>query len=130
MLRSKGEGDSTFSVFVRASDALRAAYQLQRAMRSERWPADAIIRTRVGVDTGEAIERGGDYYGTTVNRVARLRGSAQGGNIFVGATTATITRQVLPEGTTTEVLTKHPGGDWYSRADVDAASETARQVAE
>ena len=53
-LRSKGEGDSTFSVFGRASDALRAAYQLQRMMRVEPWPAGAEIRTRVGVDTSEA----------------------------------------------------------------------------
>ena len=66
LLRSKGEGDSTFSVFGRASDALRAAYRLQRAMRSERWPADAMIRTRVGVDTGEAIEHSRNYYGTAV----------------------------------------------------------------
>ena len=98
LLRSKGEGDSTFSVFSRATDALRAAYRLQQAMRREQWPADAVIRTRVGVDTGEAVERAGDYYGTAVNRVARLRTAAQGANIIVGATAAALTRRTLPEG--------------------------------
>ena len=73
LLRSKGEGDSTFSVFWRASDGLRAAYQLQRAMRLEPWPVGVEIRIRVGVDTGEAAERDGDYFGSAVNRVARLR---------------------------------------------------------
>ena len=72
VLRTKGEGDSTFSVFARASDAVRAAYRLQRAMRTERWPAPAVIRVRAAVHTGEAVERDCDYFGPAVNRVARL----------------------------------------------------------
>ena len=75
VLKTKGEGDSTFSVFARASDALRAAYRLQRAMRTERWPAPATIRVRVAVQSGEAVEREGDYYGPAVNRVARCAAS-------------------------------------------------------
>jgi class 3 adenylate cyclase len=98
LLRSKGEGDSTFSVFVRATDAVRAAHRLQVAMRTERWPPGAGIRTRVAVDTGEAVERDGDYFGPAVNRVARLRGVAPGGGIVVGAATAAITRRSLPAG--------------------------------
>ena len=98
ILRSKGEGDSTFSVFGRASDALRAAYRLQRAIRLEPWPVDAVIRVRVAVDTGEAIERDGDYLGSAVNRVARLRTAARGGEVVVGAATAAIVRRDLPAG--------------------------------
>jgi class 3 adenylate cyclase/DNA-binding CsgD family transcriptional regulator len=98
VLKAKGEGDSTFSVFARASDALRAAYRLQAGMRGERWPAGAEIRTRVAVDTGEAIERDGDFFGAAVSRVARLRGLAGGGDILVGAATAAITRRDLPAG--------------------------------
>jgi class 3 adenylate cyclase/DNA-binding CsgD family transcriptional regulator len=98
LIKSKGEGDSTFSAFVRASDALRAAYRLQQAMRSERWPTGATIRTRVAVHSGEAVERDGDYLGTAVNRVARLRGAAHGGEIIVSAATAAIVRTTLPPG--------------------------------
>lgn len=98
LLQAKGEGDSTFSVFWRASDGLRAAYQLQRAMRLEPWPAEVEIRTRVGVDTGEAVERGGDYFGSAVNRVARLRSAASGGEVLVGAAAAAVVRRELPAG--------------------------------
>jgi class 3 adenylate cyclase len=59
ILLAKGEGDSTFSVFARASDALAAAHQLQRLMAAEPWPEEAVLRLRVGVDTGEAVERDG-----------------------------------------------------------------------
>ena len=98
LIKSKGEGDSTFSAFGRASDALRAAYRLQRAMRIEPWPTGVTIRTRVGVHTGEAVERDGDYLGPAVNRVARLRGIARGGEIIVSAATAAIVRTALPRG--------------------------------
>ena len=74
VLKSRGEGDSTFSVFTRATDALRAAHRLQVAVRAEVWPASAVIRTRAAVHTGEAVERDGDYFGPAVNRVARLAG--------------------------------------------------------
>ena len=77
---------------------LRAAYRLQRAMRIEPWPTGATIRTRVGVHTGEAVERDGDYLGPAVNRVARLRGVARGGEIIVSAATAAIVRTALPRG--------------------------------
>ena len=98
VLKTKGEGDSTFSVFVRTTDGLRAAYRLQRALRLERWPADAPLITRVAVHTGEAVERDGDYFGPAVNLVARLRGVALGGQVLVSATTATIARKGLPDG--------------------------------
>ena len=98
LVKSKGEGDSTFSAFARASDALRAAYRLQRTMRVEPWPTGVTIRTRVGVHTGEAVERDGDYFGPAVNRVARLRSVARGGEIIVSAATAAIVRTALPRG--------------------------------
>ena len=98
LLKAKGEGDSTFSVFARSTDGLRAAYRLQRALRLERWPAEATLSTRVAVHTGEAVERDGDYFGPAVNLVARLRGAALGGQILVSATTAAIGRKGLPQG--------------------------------
>src|SRR3954447_20957717 len=47
LLLSKGEGDSTFSVFARATHALAAAHELQRLITVEPWPAEAAIRVRV-----------------------------------------------------------------------------------
>ena len=41
---------------------------------AEPWPTPRPIRVRIGVHTGEAELRDGDYYGSAVNRCARLRG--------------------------------------------------------
>jgi DNA-binding CsgD family transcriptional regulator len=98
LLKMRGEGDSTFSVFDRASVGVRAAYVLQRALQSERWPPGTEIRTRAAVHTGEAIERDGDYFGPAVNLVARLRSATKGGQILLSAATATIVRKSLPTG--------------------------------
>src|SRR6188508_2551202 len=38
LVKSRGEGDSLFAVFARASDALAAALALQRALLAEEWP--------------------------------------------------------------------------------------------
>src|SRR5512132_1171257 len=38
LIKRQGEGDSTLSVFVRASDAVAAVLMLQRALHRERWP--------------------------------------------------------------------------------------------
>jgi class 3 adenylate cyclase len=98
VLKARGEGDSTFSVFTRATDALRAAHRLQADVRAEAWPPAAVIRTRAAVHTGEAVEREGDYFGPAVNRVARLRGVATGGQVVVSAATKAIVATSLPPG--------------------------------
>jgi class 3 adenylate cyclase len=96
LLKSRGEGDSTFSVFTRATDAVRVAYRLQQALQTERWPSRVTIAVRVGIHTGEAYERGGNYFGPTVNRTARLRDLAGAGQVVMSGTTATIVRGLLP----------------------------------
>jgi hypothetical protein len=50
----------------------------------------------MALHTGEASERDGDYYGRPVNRVARLRGIASGGQILVSKSTAEIVVDHLP----------------------------------
>src|SRR6202051_4346481 len=62
----QGEGDSFVAAFARASDALAAARDLQRAPLSP-------IRLRIGVHTGEVqLRNEGNYAGPTINRTARL----------------------------------------------------------
>jgi class 3 adenylate cyclase len=70
LIKSRGEGDSTLSVFVRAPDAVAAALAHQQALAIERWPEDLTLPTRVALHSGEAELRDGDYYGQAVNRAA------------------------------------------------------------
>ena len=77
----QGEGDSFVVAFARASDAVACALELQRAPL-------APIRLRIGVHTGEVQLRDeGNYIGPTINRTARLRDLAHGGQtVLSGAT--------------------------------------------
>jgi WD40 repeat protein/class 3 adenylate cyclase/tRNA A-37 threonylcarbamoyl transferase component Bud32 len=93
-LKSMGDGDSTVSVFESALQALDAAVATIRALHE-----DGIrLAVRFGLHTGEAERRGADYFGPTLNVAARLRGQADGGQVFVSATTAALVAQDLPVG--------------------------------
>ncbi len=97
-LKSRGEGDSTFSVFTRASDAARAIAGARRELHAIDWPTQEPLSVRMALHTGETLERDGDYYGRTVNRAARLRSIADGDRPLISATTAQLLADALPEG--------------------------------
>ncbi|HYZ98258.1 MAG TPA: hypothetical protein VE575_05865 [Acidimicrobiales bacterium] len=88
LVRSKGEGDSTFSVFKDACRAAEAGVEIQRALQREPWPTGAEVRVRAAIYTGDAELRAGDYYGPGPNRCARLRESAHPGQVVCCESTA------------------------------------------
>jgi class 3 adenylate cyclase len=96
VVRPRGEGDSRFVVFARASDAVAAACAIQLAMVHEPWPEPAQLRVRIAVHTGESDLRLGDYYGPAVNHCARLRAVANGAQVLISAVTADLVREALP----------------------------------
>jgi predicted ATPase/DNA-binding SARP family transcriptional activator len=98
VVKSRGEGDATLSVFERASDAAAAAVDLQRLLLAEAWPDGLHLATRVALHTGEASLRDGDYYGGTLNRAARIRALAVGGQILCSQATAELIADTLPPG--------------------------------
>jgi DNA-binding SARP family transcriptional activator len=98
LVKSRGEGDSTFSVFARATDAVRAALELQAQLATEVWPSEVQLKLRMALHTGEAQERDADYFGAAVNRAARLRSLAQPGQVIVSEATAQVAGDQLPEG--------------------------------
>ena len=97
VVRPRGEGDSLFCVFVRASDAVAAALAGQRALAAEAWGDIGPLRVRMGLHTGEADLREGDYYGSAVNRCARIRAAGHGGQILLSHATAQLVRASLPD---------------------------------
>lgn len=83
-------GDGFAAAFDGAGSAIEAAVAAQHALSCEPWPEDVALTVRVGLHTGEADERDGDYFGPTVNRAARLMGAANGGQVVVSAATASL----------------------------------------
>jgi predicted ATPase/class 3 adenylate cyclase len=108
MLRkTRGEGDSTFSVFVSASDAVKAALEFQLTLGAESWRDALPLSVRAVVHTGEAELRDADYYGPAVNRAARARSVAQGGQVLVTEATAALVGDTLPRGAGLRDLGRH-----------------------
>jgi predicted ATPase/class 3 adenylate cyclase len=107
LVKERGEGDSLFAVFARATDAVEAACALQRALIAEAWPSQTPLRVRMALHTGEADLRHNDYYGAAVNRCARLRAIAHGGQILISQSTQTLVTDALPEGVTLRDLGAH-----------------------
>jgi predicted ATPase/class 3 adenylate cyclase len=98
LVKHRGEGDSLFAVFPGAADGVAAALALQRALGAERWPEEIALRVRMALHTGDAVAREGDYLGAAVNRCARLRAIAHGGQILLSRATQELVRDQLPEG--------------------------------
>ena len=88
VVTSRGEGDSFFAVFPSAAAAVEAAGACQLALHGEAWPAGAALRVRMGLHTGEARARGSDRVDhAPINRCARVKAAAHGGQVLVTKTT-------------------------------------------
>ena len=66
-------------------------------MQTEAWPAEVPLRVRMGVHLGTVQERDGDYFGSAVNRAARLMGIAHGGQVLVSLAVEELVRDDLAE---------------------------------
>jgi predicted ATPase len=80
-------GDAFAATFSTAADAVDAAVEAQRALRSERWPEAVSLSVRMGLHSGVSHERDADYFGPVVNRTARLMAAAHGGQVLASAAT-------------------------------------------
>jgi predicted ATPase/class 3 adenylate cyclase len=89
-------GDAFAAAFEDPARAAGAALQAQHLLSAEAWPEPVVIRVRMGMHTGTAQVRGGDYFGPTLNRAARIAATARGGQVMVSAATAELIRRHLP----------------------------------
>ena len=98
----QGEGDSFVTAFARASDAVECALELQRAPLGP-------IRLRIGVHTGEVqLRDDANYAGPTINRTARLRDLAHGGQTVLSGATEPLVMDRLPDGVWLADLGSYP----------------------
>jgi predicted ATPase/class 3 adenylate cyclase len=104
----KTVGDAFCAAFSTAKAALLSTISIQQALATEPWPAEiGQIRVRMGLHTGVAQEREGDYFGQTLNRVARLQGVAYGGQVLLSGVTRDLVSSLLPDGCSLLDLGEH-----------------------
>ncbi len=82
----KTVGDAFCAAFPTPRSALQAAIDAQRALGEEPW-GDLKLTVRMGLHTGTAEFRDGDYFGNTLNRSARIQSAAHGGQILLSQVT-------------------------------------------
>ncbi|MBV8491356.1 MAG: adenylate/guanylate cyclase domain-containing protein, partial [Candidatus Eremiobacteraeota bacterium] len=93
----KTVGDAFCCAFASAEHAIVTAIDVQRQLSGHGWPPDVgTLRVRMGIHSGSAVERDGDYFGPTLNRVARLMSIAHGAQVLVSESTASLLRDSLP----------------------------------
>ncbi len=80
-------GDAFAIAFEEGGDAITAGIAVQLALLAATWPGP-VIKVRIGIHTGEAQERNGDYFGPVLNRAARIMSAGHGGQILLSSTTA------------------------------------------
>ena len=103
----KGRGDGVHAVFETAHDAIAAAVDAQLTLVAESWPVSEPLRVRMGLHTGVVDLRDADYFGSAVNRAARLMDLAHGGQIVCSHATADLVRDALADGVVLVDLGEH-----------------------
>src|ERR1700752_5338672 len=74
-------GDGVVAAFASPRSAVDAAVKAQLALE---------LPVRMGIATGEAELRDGDYFGTVLNRAARVMAAGHGGQILLADSTAVL----------------------------------------
>lgn len=88
-------GDSFAAAFSSPQKAVRAALAVQQALESENWEIGQL-RVRMGLHSGVAHERDGDYFGPTLSRAARIMSAGHGGQVLVSHITSEMVEGGLP----------------------------------
>src|SRR5262245_30425507 len=91
----KHTGDGMCAVFAAPADAAGAALAVQSALATAGAAVVGPLRVRIALHTGEARERGGDFYGPSLNRCARLLEIAHGGQVLLSASAASLVGEGL-----------------------------------
>jgi len=103
----KKMGDAYCAAFRTAPEAVRAAIAAQVGLNKEDFSAVNGLRVRMALHTGYADERERDYFGPTVNRVARLLAIGHGGQMLVSAAASDLLQGELPEHASLRSLGGH-----------------------
>ena len=103
----KTMGDAFCAAFHTVPDAVAAAVDAQRAVAAASWSDVGGLAVRMAIHAGLSDEREGDYFGPTVNRVARLMSIAHGGQIILSAAAAELFKGAHATGVALKDLGQH-----------------------
>ena len=92
----KTTGDGIYAAFDEPVGALEAALQVQNAVADASATGGIALHVRCGLHAGPVERRDGDFFGSTVNRAARIMGAAHGGQVLLSQALAVLVRDHLP----------------------------------
>ena len=101
-------GDAVCAAFANVKDGMLAALQAQRELAAEQFASSGGVTVRMAIHVGASDERDGDYFGPTLNRVARLLAIGHGGQVLLSSAAAEVANDdTLPDGVTLRDLGYH-----------------------
>jgi predicted ATPase/class 3 adenylate cyclase len=100
-------GDAFQIAFSTAREAIEAALMAQLSLQSEEWGEIGPIEVRMALHTGVVEERGEDYIGPILNRVARMMSAGHGGQVLLSQATYELLRDDLPDDVSIQNLGEH-----------------------
>ncbi|MEO6913993.1 MAG: adenylate/guanylate cyclase domain-containing protein, partial [Candidatus Baltobacteraceae bacterium] len=103
----KTVGDAFCAAFATVPEAITAAREGQRALANQDWSDVDGLEVRMAIHAGSADSRDGDYFGPTLNRVARLLGIGHGGQVLLSGSAADLATGKLPADVQLSDLGRH-----------------------
>ena len=100
-------GDAFAAAFRTPYAGLAAAVGAQRGLAMTPWTVPGGLRARMSLHTGAADERDGNYFGPTLNRVARILSAGYGGQVLLSEAMRELLDQTLPDGVAVQDLGVH-----------------------
>lgn len=87
-------GDGFMLAFSNPARAIACAADVQRALDAETGPLAETVRVCAGVNSGDAVREGDDFFGHTVNVASRITSRADGGQVLVSEATRVLAGHV------------------------------------
>jgi predicted ATPase/class 3 adenylate cyclase len=100
----KMTGDGVHAAFEDPLDAIGATVQLQLAVADPETTSGIALQVRCGLHAGVVERRDDDFFGSAVNRAARIMGAAHGGQVLLSQAVAVLVGERLPAGVTLRAL--------------------------
>jgi predicted ATPase/class 3 adenylate cyclase len=94
----KMTGDGVLGAFADPLDAMLATLDLLKSLSDDQASDSVVLHVRCGMHAGVDERRDNDFFGSAVNRAARIMNVANGGQVLVSQVVAELVRERLPPG--------------------------------